>query len=177
MLLGPNRVTIELQLAASAGSYTIKPELLTNPCLLLDNLESAITRALENQSGCPATKATGKHQLALKQLSAPWQTCKSCVFLILLFLFLDFPHKRLTEKQGVSHCLFQQFFLNVADTKPRADLFPTQSCTAFMYNLQDDQAHISSHALFSSTAAQKSSPERKKQTNETHNDQKLWLCQ
>ena len=85
-----------------------------------------------------------KHQLALKQVSALWQACKSCIFLVWLFLFLDSPHDRLTEKQGVSH-LFQQFFLNVADMKPRADLFPTQSCTA--YNLQDEQAHISSHTL------------------------------
>jgi len=33
-------------LAASAGSNTIKPEPLTDPCLLLDSLESPITSAL-----------------------------------------------------------------------------------------------------------------------------------
>lgn len=86
-----------------------------------------------------------KRQLALKQFCAPCQACKSCIFLVWVFLFLDSPHDRLTEKQGVGHCLFQQFFLKVADTKPRADLFPTQSCRA--YNLQDEQVHVSCHAL------------------------------
>lgn len=63
MLLGPDKqktLTIELQLAASLGSNTIKPDPLTNPCLLPDNLKES-----------PITSALGKPELD-PQLQRPW---------------------------------------------------------------------------------------------------------
>lgn len=76
------------------------------------------------------------------------------------------------SKESVTVCFSSS--LNVADMKSSADAFPTQSCRG--YNLQHEQAHASPLCPPTSTESQKSSPERKKQTNQPHNNQKLWLC-